>query len=132
MALSPWCYLPSNISFGYCEVLIWFRDSTITARQSSQESKVKSFSRRVCPITREAGKAEVLLCSVNKTATEPRSWSERQDPKPEEFKTGTGRDRRQDRGRSTFVQIFRRMTEESYEEIDHRFENVITEEFGLT
>ena len=21
------CYLPSNISFGYCEVLMWFRDS---------------------------------------------------------------------------------------------------------
>ena len=29
MVLSPWCYLPRNISFGYCEVLIWFRDSTI-------------------------------------------------------------------------------------------------------
>ena len=29
MALSPWCYLPSNISFGYCEVLIWFRDSLL-------------------------------------------------------------------------------------------------------
>ena len=29
MVLSPWCYLPSNISFGYCEVLIWFRDSLL-------------------------------------------------------------------------------------------------------
>ena len=24
-----WCYRPSNISFGYCEVLIWFRDSLL-------------------------------------------------------------------------------------------------------
>ena len=27
--LSPWRYLPNHKSFGYSEVLIWFRDATI-------------------------------------------------------------------------------------------------------
>ena len=27
--LLPWCYLPNHNRFGYCEVLIWFRDGTI-------------------------------------------------------------------------------------------------------
>ena len=27
--LSPWCYLPNHKSFGYSEVLIWFKDGTI-------------------------------------------------------------------------------------------------------
>jgi hypothetical protein len=26
--LSPYCYLPNHKSFGYSEVLIWFRDGT--------------------------------------------------------------------------------------------------------